>query len=108
MTFFTVYSFSNAFTKIVNLLLSYGLCVHYFKAVQIDYLLNIVVFIYFVEDLPGNIVVDLLKHFLELILSNPIFFVGTVFTTDILFICLLLKLGSNFFIFINNIIIFLS
>ena len=107
MTLFTVYSFSDAFAKIINLLLCDGLCIHYFKTVQIDYLLYIVVLIHFVEDLPGNVVVDLLEHFLKLILCDSIFLVRTVFAADVFFIGFLLKLSSNLFIFINNIITFL-
>lgn len=108
ITFSTINSFSYAFTKIVNLLLCNGLCIHYLKAIQIDNLFNIIVLINFIKDLPSNIVVYLLEHFLELILSNSVFFIRTIFTADVLFIGFLLKLSPYLFIFINNIIAFLS
>ena len=85
---------TNELAQIVNLLLNDGISVHNIETVQVNNLLDCVLLIDFVENLPGNIIINLLKHFFVLLVGNKfrILFVSIVL---IFALGLLLKLLTN-------------
>ena len=59
---------SDLFAEVVNLLLCDSLCIHDFEAIKINNLFGVIVLIYFIVDLPSYIIIDVLKHFLVLVI----------------------------------------
>ena len=96
--------FSDQFCQVVDFLLRDSLTIGNVQTIKIYDAVDIVVFIYFIEDLPGCIELNLLHHFLELFVANFILskLAFLVFSLD-----LLLQLLLNLIIFIHYDSIFL-
>lgn len=88
-------------SNIIDFLFTNGLSINDIEAVEVDIPVNIMLLVNLIEDLPGNIIVDLLLHFLELFKGN-LFFVFLVSALLVLPVNFSLKTFTNFFIFFDH------
>ena len=98
--------FLNSFADVVDFLFSYSLSIHNIKTVKVHNLFNVIVFINFIENLPGNVVINLLQHFLKLIITDSVLFIWTIFAIVVFAVGFLLKLGADFLILLHHVITF--
>ena len=96
--------FPYCFAKVVDFLFSDCLGVHDIQTVQIDNLLHVIVLIDLIENLPSNVIIDLLKHLLELVVGDSVLFIRTVLAVVILAICFLLQLSADLLVLLHHIV----
>jgi hypothetical protein len=87
--------------NVVDLLLADGFGVYQIKAIQINILVNIMIGIGLIKDLPGDIIIDLLLHFLEL-LKCYFFFILFISTLLVFPVNLGLETLTNFLELVND------
>ena len=94
-------------SHIINLLLGNGLGIFQVQAIQVNVLICIVCLVHFIEDLPCDVIVNLLLHFLVLLISDFLFII--LFTVLLIFIVdFALQVLANFIILLDDIASFLS
>ena len=87
---------------IVYFLLGYCFGVQEIEAVKINVAIGVIVLVYFVKDLPGNIIIDLLLHLLKLFKSNLFLRVLLVAAILVLFVNFMLKILSHLLILLDD------
>jgi len=78
----------NALSQIEYLLLGQSDSIIYIQAIQVNYLFCIIFLIYFIKNLPCNIIIDLLENILELIVGNHVGVIWDFYTLVVFFVCL--------------------
>ena len=79
-----------------------GLGIREVQAVQVNVLVGVVALIDLVEDLPSDVVVDLLFHLLVLFKSYFFIDISLVFARLKFFVGLVLQILSNLFVFVDS------
>mgnify|MGYP006906935808 CR=1 FL=1 len=78
----------NALSQIEYLLLGQSDSIIYIQAIQVNYLFSIIFLIYFIKNLPCDIIIDLLENILELIVGNHVGVIWDFYTLVVFFVCL--------------------
>jgi hypothetical protein len=92
---------SHQYRSVENLLFCDCFCIYEIQAVEIKVSIDVHILVRLIKNLPSDVVVDLLLHFLKLLKCN-LLFVFLVPAILILFVYFLLQFFSNFFVFVDH------